>query len=664
MALGPLLFPFLAVVLSTSACSDQRAAQKDTVAVLSGDTTKHVLPADERQLVIRARELDRADSRDSARIAYETAAGKLPRIADWLYLRAAGVTADSSARQSYYAKLRTPVARDRIRWTEAQARERTGDIPGAIRTFTAVGGTLQALRLRAAVAADENAKSFARRDLLSHITRANTSAETRDAIDLFDKVFTGTSPAEELVIGRAAARSGVPDRAATAYARAFAAGLGNASDRFGYASVLFRLRRFEEAGREFAKVRAPAGLAASAQYQRARALIAVGNIAGGRTVLRSITTTYPSDTSAASALLLLADLASDENRDADSRETLLGVVKRFPSGRHAANAGFRAGMIAYIQGNRKAAAAEFDALVARAPNSSEALAAVYWAGRAFAALGDTATARTRWRTVIRREPLSYYAVMAAKRLDTVLVARDQSITPYPKVPAVDSAIVRVTSLRDVGIDVEAGFELDRLFREATESREKMLATAAALTGTDQATRSTGLGRRAIDEIGPTPANYRLFYPVVERETLIAAAKENGLNPVFVASLIRQESNWNPRATSPAGARGLMQLMPPVGEALARTKGIRPWDPEMLYDPAVSIKLGTLHLRDLVRKYPNNPVKVLAAYNAGDARVEKWSSKAGSADPEVFTERIPFIETRDYVRIVLRNEAYYGALYPW
>jgi soluble lytic murein transglycosylase len=192
----------------------------------------------------------------------------------------------------------------------------------------------------------------------------------------------------------------------------------------------------------------------------------------------------------------------------------------------------------------------------------------------------------------------------------------------------------------------------------------MLATAAALTGTDQATRSTGLGRRAIDEIGPTPANYRLFYPVVERETLIAAAKENGLNPVFVASLIRQESNWNPRATSPAGARGLMQLMPPVGEALARTKGIRPWDPEMLYDPAVSIKLGTLHLKDLVRKYPNNPVKVLAAYNAGDARVEKWSTKAGAADPEVFTERIPFIETRDYVRIVLRNEAYYGALYPW
>jgi soluble lytic murein transglycosylase len=108
----------------------------------------------------------------------------------------------------------------------------------------------------------------------------------------------------------------------------------------------------------------------------------------------------------------------------------------------------------------------------------------------------------------------------------------------------------------------------------------------------------------------------------------------------------------------------MQLMPPVGAELARSKGIRPWDPEMLYDPAISIRLGTLHLRDLARKYPKDLVKILAAYNAGEARVEKWSTKAGANDPEVFTERIPFVETRDYVRIVLRNQAYYDALYPW
>ena len=192
----------------------------------------------------------------------------------------------------------------------------------------------------------------------------------------------------------------------------------------------------------------------------------------------------------------------------------------------------------------------------------------------------------------------------------------------------------------------------------------LVATAHALAGTDQASRSISLGDRALDKLGRTPANYRLFFPVLEREQLIASSRENGLDPVFVASLIRQESNFNPRATSPAGARGLMQLMPSVGEGLARSQGISPWNADLLYDPDVSIKLGTAHLRTLVRKYPQDPVKILAAYNAGESRVAKWSTKTGAADPEVFTERIPFVETRDYVRIILRNRAYYQALYPW
>jgi soluble lytic murein transglycosylase len=320
-------------------------------------------------------------------------------------------------------------------------------------------------------------------------------------------------------------------------------------------------------------------------------------------------------------------------------------------------------MISYIAGDRKAAAAQFDSLVARDSNSAEALAASYWAGRSYALLGDKTRSKARWRSIIASEPLSYYAVMAAKRLDTTLVAPDRSPPNYGRVPAVDSALSRVVQLKDVGMDVEAGFENDRLFRDALANPTRMVATAHALAGTDQASRSIALGRRAIDEIGHSPENWRLYFPVMERETLISSSKENGLDPVLVAALIRQESNFNPLATSPAGARGLMQLMPAVGKGIADAKGIGPWDPDLLYQPATNIKLGTAHLSGLVRKYPE-VVKVLAAYNAGESRVEKWSSKAGAADPEVFTERIPFVETRDYVRTVLRNRAYYQALYSW
>ncbi|MFL5636871.1 MAG: transglycosylase SLT domain-containing protein [Gemmatimonadaceae bacterium] len=663
MALAPLLLPLVAVLLSSTACQDPKDSQKASAAVLAGDTTQHVLRPEDRALVLRARELDRADSLDAARAAYEAAAEKLPQLSDWLYLRAAGVTADSGARAAYYAKLRTDVARDRIRWTDAIARERTHDLPGAIRAYTALGAKLDALRLRVNPPSDDAAKAAARGELVKFISTSSSSTDTREAIDLFDKVFTTTTPAEELAIARAAAKSGLPERAATAYAKAFGSGLGDVNDIVGYGSVLFRLRRYADASAQFAKVRAPANLAAAAQYQRARAQVALGNLGAARTTLRSLTTAFPKDTSAASAMLLLADLATDENRDQDARQTLVALLKRFPSGRHATSARFRAGMISYIQGDRKAAAAQLDSLVARDSSSAEALSALYWAGRSYAALGDKTRSAARWRAVIAREPLSYYAVTSAKRLDTALVAADRSPPNYARIPAVDSALTRVVGLKDVGMDVEAGFENDKLFREALANPTRLVATAHALAGSDQASRSIALGRRAIDEIGRSPENYRLYFPVLERETLISSAKENGLDPVLIAALIRQESNFNPVATSPAGARGLMQVMPDVGKALAAQKGIGPWDPQILYDPATNIKLGTAHLRGLVRRYPE-VVKVLAAYNAGESRVEKWSTKAGANDPEVFTERIPFVETRDYVRTILRNRAYYQALYPW
>src|SRR5665811_2613766 len=101
-----------------------------------------------RDSVLRARELDRADSLEAARSAYEQAGQKLPQLADWLYRRAAGLAGDSSARAAYYAKVRTDVARDRIRVTDAIARERARDFAGAIRAYNALGQRLDALRLR------------------------------------------------------------------------------------------------------------------------------------------------------------------------------------------------------------------------------------------------------------------------------------------------------------------------------------------------------------------------------------------------------------------------------------------------------------------------------------------------------------------------------------
>ena len=104
-------------------------------------------------------------------------------------------------------------------------------------------------------------------------------------------------------------------------------------------------------------------------------------------------------------------------------------------------------------------------------------------------------------------------------------------------------------------------------------------------------------------------------------------------------------------------------MPSVGRSIARSKGISGYTDESLYDPSISITLGTQHLSGLFRR-TSQLERVLAAYNAGESRVARWINKGGANDPEMFTERIPFVETRDYVRAIIRNRAFYTSLYDW
>ncbi|MCR4341096.1 MAG: transglycosylase SLT domain-containing protein [Gemmatimonadaceae bacterium] len=651
-------------VLCTSACDRQQASATsapEAPEALHADSIKVTLEQPARELVTRARNYDRANQLDSARMAYLEAAARVPEIADWLYLRAAGVTPDSGAREALYDKITTDVARDRIRMSEALARERTGDIVGAIAAYDRAGAPISAFRLRLARASTESARAAVRGGLLALI-RSN-AGDLREAIAMVDRTFKQRTPAEELAIARTAARIGMTGRAAIGFNAAGKVGLLTANDRFSYGEMLARLNRDAVAAAQYARITAPASLAARAQYQRARAQIALRNITGARATLRAITTKYPTDASSAAALLLLADLATDEGRDGAARTALRGVLLRFPSSSQAPIAVFRAALISYIGRDFKTAASEFDALANQYPRSSDATAARYWSGRAHHALGDTARARAGWRTLMADQPSSYYTILAASRLGVPLSLGDAARDTIPKVQELEDGLRRIALLGDLGMEVEQRHEYARLFSDAAKSPERMIATAHAFSGTPQASRAVALGWRVINDHGRSPLRYRLVHPILELERIAAEANENGLDPALVAALIKQESNFNPRATSPVGARGMMQIMPSLGTRMARSRGIQSWHSDMLYDPAISIDFGTQHLAELLRDYPHLE-HGLAAYNAGATPVARWRTKAGAADPEVFTERIPFVETRDYVRAVVRNRAFYRALYPW
>ncbi len=580
-----------------------------------------------------------------------------PEIAGWLYLRAAAATPDSAARNALYARIQLAVARQRIPWVEAGAREHFGDTLGAIAAYRALPAPITVFALRAGTG--PAARDSVRAELVAFLKSSTSRDAIRDGSALFDKLYTDPSPAEQLVIARACARSGLWPRVRAGF-EANAPDALSDSDRFSFATSLARTGASRRAADVYNTVHAPSSLAFAARYQAARALLAAGDETGARAALDALAASA-TDTNAAAALALIADLQTDAGDDAGSRNTLRALAQRFPATRFAAPAKFNAALISLIMGESSAAASEFGPLATT--GTADAIAAEYWLGRAREAAGNTPGARDAWREVLRRDSTSYYASLAAARLGVQSMHSSSVSAGYPRVASVDSATLRISLLRELGMNPEVQFENDQLFREATRDTTTLLATAAAFSATDQAARAIALGRDALARLGSTPDVWRLIYPVAARDTIVAESRKEGMDPALVAGLIRQESSFNPRATSPVGARGLMQVMPSVGQSIAPSAGIMSWNAALLYDPGINIEIGIRHLAPLLKAQPNVP-RSLAAYNAGGSRVARWATKRGADDPEIFTERIPFVETRDYVKSVLRNREFYRILYAW
>jgi soluble lytic murein transglycosylase len=221
---------------------------------------------------------------------------------------------------------------------------------------------------------------------------------------------------------------------------------------------------------------------------------------------------------------------------------------------------------------------------------------------------------------------------------------------------------RAALLDSLGLDAEVRFEYDRVLREPT-SADALLSTGAALLEVGRPAMALRLAQRASDRGAPTDSTLlRLLYPLAARDALEADSRALGLSPFLIAGLIRQESAFDPEARSRADARGLMQVLPSVGAEYARSDGLSGWETVLLYQPDVNVHFGLRHFAERLALCDGLIEAALAAYNAGSTPVNRWLKRGGTADAEIFIERIPYVETRDYVRRVRYNEARYASLY--
>lgn len=154
----------------------------------------------------------------------------------------------------------------------------------------------------------------------------------------------------------------------------------------------------------------------------------------------------------------------------------------------------------------------------------------------------------------------------------------------------------------------------------------------------------------------------IFYPQPHRDLVVSTSLKYEVDPYLVFGIIRAESKYQTEARSPAGARGLMQIMPETAEWIAAQQGIEDFTPEALHDPEVNIDLGCWYLADLNREFDGRIPLMVASYNAGRGTVRQWvADRAWDGNPEEL-EKIPFTETREYVRNVLKNYEAYKAIY--
>jgi soluble lytic murein transglycosylase len=606
--------------------------------------------------VLLARALDRVGRLDEAANAYAMAAGELPTINDWLQLRAATATRDAQGRVRLISGLTSLVAIRRAPVALAIANGGRKQWEAARDAWAIAGDSVEAGLAAAKVGITPELRPW----LFASLDRARPDQLPR-VVAAIDEAFPILTSGEQLSMARAAVRSGDARRAVIGFERSFADSLGEPEDRLRFGTSLMRAGQTQRALVALLRVTGPDAVVARAQYDRARAYFRLGKGDSALALLAEIPDRFPAESSSANALALAADLAVDAGNDSAARSRWRRLAEIQPNNRFAPNARFQAAMVAYVRRDYQSALAEFDS-IGTTPGP-EMNAGLYWAGRSLHALGDTAGAVTRWRTIATRSPETYYAERAGRRLGLVPWAPSGSPRPELSDPKAIGFVQRVNLLGHVGMTQEAHWETEG-FQEGLVTGSELLEAARAVAATGKPAVAARLARRAL-AAGPVDSvtAYYIIYPVVHADALAHEAESHDVEPAFSSALIRQESSFDPGALSAAGARGLMQVMPPVGRQLARRLGWPLWDPVLLFEPDVSLELGHYHLANLLSRFREERL-VLAAYNAGGNRLAAWQQRAGANDWEVFVERIPYAETRDYVRIVMRNAEYYRRMYDW
>ncbi|MBI4551237.1 MAG: tetratricopeptide repeat protein [Candidatus Latescibacteria bacterium] len=413
---------------------------------------------------------------------------------------------------------------------------------------------------------------------------------------------------------------------------------------------------------------------------------------------------YPKDPAAPEALWYVGRFLDIQDRFKDAAEHYRRLWDDHPQHEYADEARWREGFCYYRLGRFTQAAETFQSLVDAHPASKIADRAVYWTARASHRDRRLDDARRVYGRVIQAYPASYYAYRARQNVAAIdrtpappeLSGRPRTVPTLADPPALDvlslierfrrpdgTLVVqgttdgrglaeavhldRARALLDVGLIEEAEHELT-FVQEANPSTPAALAEITALYYEyrlyRQGIRAAAFLRRMVESgssPGQEPVPPLFLYPVPYWTLIQQEANAHGLDPLFLLSVMRQESRFDRWIASWAGARGLMQLMPATARQLAKQARMPEFSVDRLYEPEVSTRLGARFLQEQLSRFGGRPELALAAYNGGPGRVSRWLKKRDAGEIDEFVEGMDVGETREFVKVVMENYARYTSL---
>ena len=389
-----------------------------------------------------------------------------------------------------------------------------------------------------------------------------------------------------------------------------------------------------------------------------------------------------------------------DNRLEEAAQTWERVANEYSASEQASTALFWAGIARYRLQDYAGALTTFNRNLLLANKTEDKARAYFWIGKTQGQLGDNAAAQQAWQQGQALDTTEYYSlrsrdVLLGRRLfetpsilnlDPDLMKERKDAEAWVRVTfnlpaetdlsgpgtlASDARFIRGTELWELGMYDEARLEFEAL-REAVSInpadsfrlgnhlldiglyRSAIFAMREVLTLAGQDSQSASL-------TAPPYFNH-VRYGLYYHDMIIRESQTYGLDPLFMFSVIRQESLFEGFVKSTAGAHGLMQVVPATGEQIASELNWPPnYDPNDLYRPNVSIRFGAYYLaknRDLLG---GNIFAALAAYNGGPGNSIAWNELAGN-DPDLFVEVVRFQETRDYIRLIYEIFGTYRTIY--